>query len=136
MDKTLYIAICMIFVLSFSNCSTIKDRMSGGMKEFISTEEVDILNNQFEKERGDFDFDNKVIGFIEIGGRFGKSYYFDMIKKHDYSPNSAYDKGMLYVFTDEQKQRSGGYDAAVVYWSKFQLPVAKVITILREHSGN
>ena len=137
MNKTLYLAVGMILIQSFSNCCTMKDRMSGGMKEVVTfKEEVDILNNLFEEERGAFDFNNMEVGFIEIGGRFGKAPYFDMIKNHDKNPNVAYDKGMLYVFTKEQKQISGGYDAAIVYWSKFQLPVNKVLKILHEHSGN
>jgi len=38
----------------------------------------------------------------------------------------------LYIFNATQKEESGGYDAAIVYWSKFILPVEKVIKRLKK----
>lgn len=42
------------------------------------------------------------------------------------------DDSMLYVFNEEQKKKSGGYDAAIVYWCKFVLPVDKVVERLKK----
>ncbi|MBR5373115.1 MAG: hypothetical protein IK131_00405 [Paludibacteraceae bacterium] len=65
-----------------------------------------------------FNFSGKKIGFIYGGARSNKKEYFDMEKgrfKHGETPNS----GTLYIFDEAQKEESGGYDAVIVYWSKF-----------------
>jgi hypothetical protein len=38
----------------------------------------------------------------------------------------------LYIFNAKQKVESGGYDAAIVYWSKFVIPIEKVIKRLKK----
>jgi hypothetical protein len=38
----------------------------------------------------------------------------------------------LYIFNAAQKEESGGYDAAIIYWSKFLLPVEQVIKRLKK----
>ena len=38
----------------------------------------------------------------------------------------------LYIFNATQKEESGGYDAAIMYWSKFILPIEKVIEKLKK----
>jgi hypothetical protein len=88
------------------------------------------LNKIFETNRNDFDFTNKKVGFIRNGGN-GKIHYFDMHEKHSTNANSPCDNGTLYIFNAEQKAESGGYDAAIVYWSKFAVPVEKVIKRLK-----
>jgi hypothetical protein len=42
----------------------------------------------------------------------------------------------LYIFNAEQKAASGGYDVAIVYWSKFLIPIEKVIKRLKENNKN
>jgi hypothetical protein len=90
------------------------------------------LNKIFETNQNDFDFINKKVGFIMISGENGKTHYFDMHEKHSTNANLPCDNGTLYIFNAEQKAESGGYDAAIVYWSKFLLPVEKVIKRLKE----
>jgi hypothetical protein len=92
------------------------------------------LNKIFETTRKDFDFTNKKVGFLT--GSSGKTmsskeHYFDMHKKHSTNANSPCDNGTLYIFNAEQKAESGGYDAAIVYWSKFLLPIEDVIKRLK-----
>ncbi len=89
------------------------------------------LNKIFETTRNDFDFTNKKIGFIMISGENGKTHYFDMQEKHSTNENSPCDNGILYIFNSEQKDASGGYDAAIVYWSKCLLPIEQVVKRLR-----
>ncbi|MDR2652596.1 MAG: hypothetical protein LBC68_09850 [Prevotellaceae bacterium] len=38
----------------------------------------------------------------------------------------------LYIFNVDQKEESGGYDVAIVYWSKFVIPIEKVIKRLKK----
>lgn len=92
------------------------------------------LNNIFETTRKDFEFTNKEVGFLT--GSSGKTmsskkHYFDMHKKYSTNTNSPCDNGTLYIFDAVQKAESGGYDAAIVYWSKFLLPIEDVIKRLR-----
>jgi hypothetical protein len=92
------------------------------------------LNKIFEVDRKDFDFVNKNIGFF-IGSSetktSSKKHYFDMHEKHSTNDNYPCDNGALYIFNAEQKAESGGYDAAIVYWSKFLLPVEQVAERLK-----
>ena len=92
------------------------------------------FNVAFEKSRKDFDFTGKKIGFIT--GSSGKTIsnkrnYFDLERdrlSHNYSPNG----GTLYIFDETQKEESGGYDAAIVYWSKVLVPVKDVVKRLKD----
>jgi hypothetical protein len=36
------------------------------------------------------------------------------------------------ILNNNQKKESGGYDAAIVYWSKIAIPVEKVIERLKQ----
>ncbi len=93
------------------------------------------LNKIFETTRKDFDFTNKKIGFLTGSSgtkKSSKNHYFEMHEKHSKDANSPCDNGILYIFTVEQKSESGGYDAAIVYWSKFLVPIEKVVSRLKE----
>ena len=92
------------------------------------------LNKIFETTRKDFDFTNKKVGFLT--GSSGKTlsskeHYFDMHKKHSTNANYPCDNGTLYIFNATQKVESGGYDAAIVYWSKFVVPIEEVVKRLK-----
>ncbi|MDR1372826.1 MAG: hypothetical protein LBJ17_06890 [Dysgonamonadaceae bacterium] len=92
----------------------------------LNETEGSYLNKIFETVRKDFDFVNKKIGFLTGSSGIKKSnkeLYFDMHKKHSANANSLCDNGTLYIFKVEQKAKNGGYDAAIMYWSKFFVPV-------------
>ena len=57
--------------------------------------------------------------------------YFDMQKKHILDKNNICNNGHLYVFNTSQKEESGGYDGAIVYWSKRIVPIEKIIRWLK-----
>jgi hypothetical protein len=96
-----------------------------GMDKFplVNSYESDYLNVIFKDSRKDFDFAGKKVGFItgSTGNTISnKKKYFDSEKDrfyHKYSPNG----GTLYVFNESQKEKSGGYDAVIVYWCKVLL---------------
>ncbi len=97
--------------------------------------ESEYFNVIFQCIRKDFDFTDKKIGFILRGGRSNKKEYFDKERdrfSRNYSPNV----GTLYVFDENQKKESGGYDAAIVYWSKVLLPAKDVVKRLKGNSLN
>lgn len=98
----------------------------------LSETESAYLNRIFETTRNNFDFTNKKVGFIKISGEKGKIHYFDMQEKHSADTNYPCDNGTLYIFNATQKEESGGYDAAIVYWSKFLLPIEEVVKRLKK----
>ena len=96
----------------------------------LNRDESLCLNVIFEKSRKDFDFTGKKIGFLSGSSgkkRSSKVAYFNMLKKHQENEKYPIDYGVLYVFNENQKKELNGYDAAIVYWSKFVIPIDKVI---------
>ncbi|WP_353331212.1 hypothetical protein [Bacteroides sedimenti] len=92
------------------------------------------FNVMFKDSLNGFDFTNKKTGFLTGStGRIknSKENYFYMQKEHSVNENSPCDNGALYIFNAAQKAESGGYDAAIVYWCKFLLPVDKVVKRLK-----
>lgn len=95
------------------------------------------LNEIFIATRKDFNFIDKKIGFFTGSSgatRSNKEDYFNMQKRHSVNENYPCDNGTLYIFNTEQKMESGGYDAAIVYWSKFVVPIEKVIKRLKRYT--
>lgn len=91
------------------------------------------------KNRKEFDFTHKKVGFITGSSgktKINKEMYFDMQEKHSADANYPCDNGSLYIFDATQKDESGGYDAAIVYWSKFILPTEDIIKQLKEETVN
>jgi hypothetical protein len=92
------------------------------------------FNIIFEKSRKDFDFVEKKIGFITgSSGKIisDKRKYFDLERyrfNHNYSPNG----GILYIFNANQKGRSSGYDAVIIYWCKVKIELEDIIERLKK----
>ena len=138
MNKTLII-ICLGLII-FSCIQTYKCNSNEIMKQveddlLLNKTEGRYLNRIFETTRNDFDFVNKKIGFLTGSSgtkKSSKEFYFDMHDKHFTNPNLPCDNGIIYIFNAEQKVESGGYDAAIVYWSKVVVPIDKVIKLLKD----
>lgn len=88
----------------------------------LNSHEVQYFNKSLENQRNQsgFDFRNKKIGFAY--GNFGKGIiskkeYFDKWGR-DYYRSGHGVVDILLVLTNEEKLKSGGYDAIVVSWSK------------------
>ena len=76
----------------------------------------------------DFNLVGKKVGFLG-----SKKDYFKQTQER-FSRNSTTVGGSsLYIFNAEQKAESGGYDAAIIYWSKFSLPIEDVVKRLKKH---
>lgn len=140
MNKLLIILCLELFVFS---CSSIhksnlnENIMKQTVDNFLINEYEGVyLNKLFETTRKDFDFTNKKVRFIMISGETSKTHYFDMQEKHSTNDKYPYDNGTLYIFNTIQKEESGGYDAAIVYWSKFVIPVEKIVKRLKEKNSN
>lgn len=105
---------------------------TGDDLEVLNCNESSFLNAVFKDSLNHFDFTNKKVGFI-MGAkkRSNKKEYFNMQKKHLADKKNPVDNGSLYIFSETQKIESGGYDAVIVYWSKFIIPTQKVVKRIR-----
>lgn len=52
-------------------------------------------------------------------------------EKERYKYNLAITHSSMDIFNSEQKERSGGYDAVIISWSKVLVPVDKIVDRLR-----
>ena len=111
----------------------IQDNIGQGGVGFLEDNEAILLNSVFKETRGHFDFCGKRVMFLS-NGKNNKSGYFEMQKDYMADASCPYDKGILYVFNEEQKTRSGGYDAAILYWSKIALPINDVVKKVKKQS--
>jgi len=107
------------------------DKMGVDGSPLLNSHESAFLNVIFKDSLKGFDFTNKQVGFIKISGEKGKIHYFDMQKKHFADEKHPCDNGTLYIFDAAQKEESGGYDAAIVYWSKRLIPIQDVVKRLK-----
>ena len=111
------------------------DKM-GDSSPLLNSYESAFLNAAFKDSLNGFDFTNKVVGFLQGGD---KTKYFDMQRKHLADKNSPLDNGTLYIFDENQKKESGGYDAAILFWNKSFVPKDKLVKKLNKtwkHKSN
>jgi len=107
------------------------DKMGTDSTPLLDSCESAYFNVIFKDNLDGFDFTNKKIGFLSAGSKRNKKEYFTEERKR-FSDNSTTINSTLYVFNASQKKESGGYDAAIVYWSKFSIPMDKVVTKLKK----
>lgn len=103
---------------------------------YLNRQEIDFLNASLKSSRDTFDFTNKKIAFV-TGSSGGK-----IISKQDYFLTCVKpwtDEGLTpQVFfvrlTNDERQKSGGYDALVLSWVKIFTDKQKknIIKQLRE----
>jgi hypothetical protein len=84
------------------------------------------LNFIFKVNPQDFNLIGKKIGYRSKMGFFKdeKDWFYR-------GETSGVGGTTLYIFNPVQKEESGGYDAAIVYWSKFVIPIEKIIKRLK-----
>jgi hypothetical protein len=109
-----------------------------GMDECLLLTELEgqYFNALYQVEEKEFNLSGKKVGFLT--GNTGKTktnkkMYF-IAERHRLNSNYSPNAGTLYIFTAEQKTESGGYDAAIVYWSKILLTVEQVIKRLKKET--
>jgi flavodoxin len=107
------------------------DKMGTDSTPLLDSCESAYFNVIFKDNLDGFDFTNKKIGFLSAGSKRNKKEYFAEERKRFYD-NSTTINSTLYIFNASQKRESGGYDAAIVYWSKFILPTDKVVKKLKK----
>lgn len=106
-----------------------------GVDECLSLTDLEgrYFNALFQVD-ADINLSGEKVCFLigEIGtNKSDKKTYF-MIERRRVHSNSSPCYSVLYVLNAAQKERSGGYDAAIVYGSKKLLSVKEVIKRLRK----
>lgn len=109
------------------------DKMGVDDTSVIDSLEGAYLNESYKDSLKGFDFVGKKVCFI-MGGMISNKSEFFKSEMERYRISSTASVSELCVFNEAQKQESGGYDAAIVYWRKSHLPNDKVIKILKKAS--
>jgi|GEM_PF-2162273 hypothetical protein len=99
----------------------------------LTDDEAAFLNDYFDEDRKGFDFKGKKV--LILGGDaglslYGKSDYFQSIKERletDALPVAS----APYPFTEEEKAKSGGYDAILTLWVKVPMTDSKKARVAR-----
>ncbi len=110
--------------------------MGANESSLLNSYESAYFNIIFKKSRKEFDFIGKKIGFLRGDtGRIvsNKRKYF---YKERYLFNSNYSTqgGILYIFNQVQKEKSGGYDAVIVEsWTKNLMNADRAAKRLKRH---
>ena len=106
------------------------DKMGVDGSPLLNSHESAFLNVIFKDSLKGFDFTNKKIGFLLAGSKRNKKEFFKEERERYYN-NSTTINGTLYIFDVSQKEESGGYDAAIVYWSKRLISIQDVVKRLK-----
>ena len=97
--------------------------------------EGEYFNALYQVPDKEFNLSGKKVAFFT--GSLGKTksdkkMYFAG-EKSNFRLNNSPNVGTLYIFNAEQKEQSGGYDAAIIYWSKRLVPINEVVKRLKKH---
>jgi hypothetical protein len=106
------------------------DKMGVDNSLLLNSSESAYFNVIFKDSLTRFDFTGKKVGFIHSGAKSNKQEYFKL-EKDRFNRNSTPNNGTLYIFNATQEAESGGYDAAIVYWSKSVVPIEEVVKTIR-----
>lgn len=99
------------------------DKMGVDNSPILNDHEGRYLNFIFKIDPQDFNLIGKKVGFSR-----SKTDYFSWTRSNSTTVGGS----GLYIFNATQKIESGGYDAAIVYWSKRLIPVDEVVKRLKE----
>ena len=99
-----------------------------GIDSFLILNEYEgrYLNYVFKTDNLNLNLVGKTVGFLG-----SKTDFFKDERERFYHNSTPVGGAVLYILTAEQKVESGGYDAAIVYWSKFLPSIKEVITRLK-----
>lgn len=103
------------------------DKMGADTSSALNNYEAKYLNFIFNLDTTHFNLSGKKVGFL--GSK--KAFFEDERERYIRGETGVGGCG-IYIFNALQKEESGGYDAAIVYWNKFILPVEKVIERLKK----
>jgi hypothetical protein len=108
-----------------------------GMGECLSLTELEgqYFNALYQVAEKEFDMSGKNVGFLtgNIGkNKSNKKIYFEG-ERSRLELNRSPLFGKLYIFNAAQKEENGGYDAAIVYYTKKLLSIRDVVKRLKRN---
>lgn len=105
--------------------------------QILTSEESNLLNRHFESKNMTIDFTGKKVGFFLKTNPWTKDQFFkDLIKKEK---SNLIMVNQFITLTDEQKEKSGGYDIFIYSLSKISISKKQVgahIEKLQERNRN
>lgn len=97
------------------------DKMGVDNSSILNEYEGRYFNFIFNIDSQDFNLVEKKVGFLG-----SKIDYFNDTRSSDRNFKTV-GGSSLYIFDANQKEESGGYDAAITYWNKSLLPTEEVV---------
>lgn len=102
------------------------DKMGIDSSLILNEYEGRFFNYIFKINSQEYNLVGKKLGFLG-----SKISYFRKTRERFNLNSTTVGGSSLYIFNAAQKEESGGYDAAIVYWSKFEIPIEKVVKRLK-----
>ena len=102
-------------------------KMGLDTSSILNVYEADFFNNIFDSVVKEFNFVEKKIAFI--GPRNNKKEYFISLNQN----SGTIKHSILYIFNNQQKIKTDGYDAAIVCWFKYAISIDDVIKRLKKN---
>ena len=103
------------------------DKMGIDNSLILNEYEGRYFNFIFKIDPQDFNLVGKKVGFLR-----SKTDYFRDTRERFYRNDGTVGGSNLYIFDATQKEESGGFDAAITYWSKRLIPTKDVVKRLKE----
>jgi hypothetical protein len=102
------------------------DKMGKDSSYFLNKYEAEYFNVRFQRD--DFDFTDKKVVFFGPGGLVfsDKQRYFNELTRHTFVESS------LHIFNETEREKAGGFDAAIVYWNKRNYSSEDLLKRLKE----
>ncbi|GAB4185823.1 MAG: hypothetical protein Kow00108_23270 [Calditrichia bacterium] len=136
-ELKIWLIILFIFNISYLYSQNI-DSCGIDSISVLNNHESEFLNKYFITQRDTFNFKDKKIAFItgSSGNTIGnKKDYFDAIREWKNKYNSRIHTSLI-IITEEEKNKSGGYDAILIHWVKIFTDSRKSKVINRLKNGN
>ena len=110
------------------------DQMGVDTLATLNDYEARYLNFIFSIDTNDFNLAGAKMGFV--GSVIGNKIKFFSDEKDWFYRGEKGGVGgcCLYIFNANQKKESGGYDAAIICWSKIAIPIEDVVKRLKQRS--
>lgn len=109
------------------------DKMGEDDSPNLNEFEASYLKAVFKDELKAYDLTGKKVGFIQNGTKTNKNEYFNEVQDRYNKDMGLIGGSAIYLFSPKGKKESEGYDAAIIYWSKVEPAVDKLIKILVEN---
>ena len=110
------------------------DKMGIDDNLLLTELEGEYFNALYQVPDKEFNLSGKKVAFFtgSLGKTESNKVEYFIIEKNRLKCNYSPSPGTLYIFNATQKAESGGYDAAIVYWSKTVFTIEDVVKRLKE----